>query len=275
MISNNPQSLYSPPLPLPKSDWPNHKIIGYYATNDVEFMEPSAIPWPLLTHVIFAFASIGSDYAINITGKDALLSTICSSALSNGVNPVLSIGGWGSGSSMFSSMAASATARANFIGSLRELVDQFKLTGVDIDWEYPGEATVPGVPFNATTDFANLFLLFKGLREEFGNEITISAAVDPSNPFTDHIPDMVPIVDWFGLMVIDETVGFGDVTSSNAPLGGPGGGAEGVRAWNASGLPTDKMVFGVPSEGRNFTLLDVCVLRNQTNFCQTPPLQVV
>jgi chitinase len=244
------------PRPLPKSSWPNHTVAGYYYSGDADSMAPAAVPYHLLTHILFAFGEIGSDYTVNLTGSEDLLTAIASNASSHGVKPVLSVGGWGA-SQMFSSMVASNATRSTFIQSLKAVVDKYTLTGVDIDWEYPGRFSLPGTPFNNVTDFPNLLLLFTELRQEFGNEFSISAAVGMITPFAELVQEMAEVVDWFGFMVYDYAQAVGYETSSNAPLGGPAGGTVDISNWFAAGLPANKSLFGVPSYGQNFTLLDV------------------
>ncbi len=56
-------------------------------------------------------------------------------------NPALtilvSVGGWG-GSGGFSDMALTSASRERFIDSVVHFITQYKLDGLDIDWEYPG-----------------------------------------------------------------------------------------------------------------------------------------
>lgn len=81
------------PVPLAKSAWPDHKVIGYYSSHDAAYMQPSGVQWSLLTHIYFWPGDIGYDYTLNLTGKEVLLSAICSNATEHGVKSVLSIGG--------------------------------------------------------------------------------------------------------------------------------------------------------------------------------------
>lgn len=48
---------------------------------------------------------------------------------------LLSVGGWGARG--FSGAAASEESRATFIRSAQEIVAQYGLDGIDLDWEYP------------------------------------------------------------------------------------------------------------------------------------------
>jgi chitinase len=242
---------------MPKSSWPDHKVIGYYGIDESKFMGPSAVPWNLLTHVCFAFASIGSDYSVNITSGTSLMSTVFSTAIANGVKPILSIGGWGYGSSMYSAMVSSNDTRALFIQSLRGVVNDYNITGVDLDWEYPGRESDESVPYNETTDVPNVLVLLDELRTEFGQNLTLSAAVAATVPFADDVSGFAELFDWIGLMVYDFATGPLNDTTSNAPLTGDVSGESGVAAWFNAGLPKSKMVFGIPSYGRSFTLTDV------------------
>ena len=242
---------------MAKSSWPDHKVIGYYGVDESQYMSPSAVPWNLLTHVCFAFATIGSDYSVNITYGTSLMSTVFSTAISNGVQPVLSIGGWGYGSSMFSEMVSSNETRATFIQSLKQVVNEYNITGVDLDWEYPGRPSDESVPYDETTDVPNFLILLDELRAEFGQNLTLSAAVAATTPFSDDVSGFAEVFDWVGLMVYDFASGPLNDTTSNAPLQGEVSGESGVAAWLEAGLPKSKMVFGIPSYGRSFTLTDV------------------
>ena len=52
---------------------------------------------------------------------------------------LVSVGGW-LWSTNFSDMALTAESRAVFIQSVMEFLTHYKLDGLDIDWEYPGNA---------------------------------------------------------------------------------------------------------------------------------------
>ena len=242
---------------MAKSSWPNHKVIGYYGIDEAKYMGPSAVPWNLLTHVCFAFASIGSDYSVNITYGQSLMSTVFSTAIANGVKPILSIGGWGYGSSMYSEMVSSNQSRALFIESLKVVVNEYNITGVDLDWEYPGRPSDESVPYNETTDVPNFLILLDELRTAFGNNLTLSAAVAATTPFSDDVTGFAELFDWVGLMMYDFAAGTLNYTTSNAPLRGDVSAESGVAAWYEAGLPKSKMVFGIPSYGRSFNLTNV------------------
>jgi chitinase len=185
-----------------------------------------------------------------------LMSTLFSTALSNGVKPGLSVGGWGYGSSRYSPMVASHKYRSSFIESLKTLVNQYGITGVDIDWEYPGRESDENVPYDAKHDLPNYLLLLQELRHEFGNNLTISAALGVA-PYSEDVSEIAEYFDWAGLMFYDFGQDIGSQTASNSPLNGSDSAVVSVELWSSAGLPKEKMIFGVPSYGRNYTMVDV------------------
>lgn len=185
------------------------------------------------------------------------MTTVFQNAISNGVQPILSIGGWGYGSSMYSEMVSSNETRAIFIESLKAVVNDYNITGIDLDWEYPGRPSDASVPYNETTDVPNFLILLDELRTEFGTNLTLSAAVAATTPFADDVSRFAELFDWVGLMMYDFATGPLNDTTSNAPLKGDVSAQSGVAAWFDAGLPKSKMVFGIPSYGRSFTLIDV------------------
>src|SRR5208282_5583756 len=112
------------------------------------------------------------------------------------------------------------------------------------------------VPYDPKHDIPNYIILLQELRKEFGNNLTISAAVGVA-PFAEDVSEMAGYFDWVGLMFYDFGQEIPSETASNSPLNGSDSAAVSVEAWSSAGLPKEKMIFGVPSYGRNYTLVDV------------------
>jgi chitinase len=82
-------------------------------------------------------------------------------------------------------MAASATARAEFIKWNVDLVTKYDTAGIDLDWEYPN-AEGPGCNDKSWSDVDNLLILLKELRSALDKahpnnrkEITMAVRIVP------------------------------------------------------------------------------------------------
>ncbi|SMY29793.1 unnamed protein product [Zymoseptoria tritici ST99CH_1A5] len=111
--------------------------------------KPSDLRLASLTHVYYAFARIKEDGSVYLA--DLHCDTRIAVVGTHGALPslvklkkeqyphlkvLLSIGG-GSGSKNFSNVAADPVKRRTFCETARQLVGDFDLDGIDIDWEHP------------------------------------------------------------------------------------------------------------------------------------------
>jgi GH18 family chitinase len=264
--STSSTSTYIPATPLPKSPWPNHKVIGYYTFSST-IIPLNSIPWSLLTHIVIAFASLDSSNKVTIPTKfESMASQVFSNAIANGVKPVLSIGGY-SGSTHFSKMVSSNSSRAVFIASLQIIVEKYNLGGVDIDWEYPGRQASTKIPFDTINDVPNLLLLFQEVRATLGEAVSLSAAVASSIPWTSDMSPFADVVDWFSCMEYNFASRGQAKTGATAPLLGSRSASAGIGKWMSTGLKAEKLVFGLPGYGRSWTLADVPLPVPQIMFC--------
>jgi chitinase len=232
-------------------------------------MPPSAVPWSLLTHILLAFGTLTSSFTVTIPAQSvSLAQEVFSTALANGVNPVLSIGGYGAGSQFFSAMVKTKTSRAVFLQSLLTLVQEYALAGVDLDWEYPGRESSAGVPFDEIEDVPNLLLLLQEMRATLPETVTISAALSSMYPWTANTAnttDLSPfaeLLDWGALMDYNFLGVNSSITGSASPLTAGVGGKNiqmGAGNWTKVGMPWEKLVLGIPGYGRAWIMDDVCV----------------
>lgn len=51
---------------------------------------------------------------------------------------IVAIGGWGAEG--FSDAALTPTSRYNFARQVNQMINEYALDGIDIDWEYPGSS---------------------------------------------------------------------------------------------------------------------------------------
>jgi len=172
---------------------------------------------------------------------------------------ILSVGGWNFPSNFFSVMVASSANRQTFINSCLSYMQQYRLDGIDLDWEYPcSPARTDPVEITCTdfqttqdagggscsSDKANLLELVKEMRTAFGSNylITIAGQADMAkvNAGFD-VVGMSQYVDLWNLMTYDFTVSDipdSSYTAPNQPLYAP------KSAQQVSQLSTSQTILG-------------------------------
>jgi chitinase len=230
-------------------------VVGYWSEWTAQEYPVSAVPWNLLTHVNYAFATIDSDtWSPRIQNPDALKELI-SKAKATNTKVLLSVGGGGDGSKYFSVMATQDSTRTLFARNLASIITQYGLDGVDIDWEFPGREGSPGNSHSLSdTDNYSIFLT---RLKAFTNGALITAAVrvepfdGPSGPLNNVAP-FANLFDFINIMTYDINGPWSPETGPLAPLENePGKGIQysvkqSTSQWNNAGIPKDKIVLGVP-----------------------------
>lgn len=211
-----------------------------------------------LDYLLYAFANLKSNRAYLQYPKTDVINLHKLTALKQ-QNPLLkillSVGGLG-WSHNFSDMALTENGRVTFAESCAKLVEQFKLDGIDIDWEFPG---YPGEGGNIyrPEDKQNYTLMFKALRERFdqlqkqtGKRYFITTAVDGWSPhFVPHteMDKVQQYVDYVCLMAYNfntpELAG-GHFLYSPHDWDPQGSADEAVKGFMQAGVPADKLVLG-------------------------------
>ncbi|CAI1130211.1 Chitinase A1 precursor [Serratia entomophila] len=120
---------------------------------------------------------------------------------------LLSVGGWGARG--FSGAAATAESRAVFIRSVQQVLKQYSLDGIDLDWEYPVNGAW-GLVESQPADRANFTLLLKELHQALnkGQLLTIAVGANAKSPqeWVD-VPAIAPYLDYINLMTYDMAYG--------------------------------------------------------------------
>lgn len=179
---------------------------------------------------------------------------------------LVSVGGW-LWSTNFSDMALTPESRARFIDSAAAFIAQYRLDGLDIDWEYPG---LPGAghPFRPE-DKQNFTALLSEFRDRFNREskkngrrlyITIAAGASPDFLSHTEMDKVARLVDTVNLMSYDYyEPGSGPITGHHAALftnpNDPerASGDASVHAFLKAGVPANKLVLGIPLYGHAWT----------------------
>ncbi len=211
----------------------------------------------LLTHINYAHGRFKNpktgDGGIVVTeSKQAPISKVV--ALKS-VNPklkvMLMIGGWGGHADGFSEMAKSAAKRTEFCKSVKSLIDQHKLDGVDIDWDYPTQSADNETGCDPD-DTKNFNLVLKELRETLGTSKIISYASSSSHPEYVDWATAIHYIDYVNVMTYDMGAA---PKGHNSPL------HKGERFTHSSWdeavqkhvkyhVPKNRQVMGVPFYGK-------------------------
>ncbi|KAH9482401.1 Chitinase A1 [Psilocybe cubensis] len=236
--------------------------MAYYPDWVGSTFPPTRIDFKRVDWIDFAFAVPTEDFSLtwdDPTGP-TLLEDLVSSAHSMGAKVKLSIGGW-TGSKHFSSAVATPDSRVLFAQNILAVYLQYSLDGIEIDWEYPGQAGSPGNKFHPD-DTANFLLFLNILRTVLPPVARITAAVEPTpfvdaagRPLTD-VEEFSKVLDWVLIMNYD-IWGSSSHPGPNAPLYDacenstqPDASAAGAYdAWTKANFPTSKLVLGLPSYG--------------------------
>ena len=193
----------------------------------------NAVQYNKLTHINYSFVLPNSNGTLQATPNPSKLSSLVSLAHANNVRVSIAVGGWNNGNdSGFEALAANAGTRTTFVNSLVNLVNQYGLDGVDMDWEYPD----PG------TSGSNFTLLMQELSNAMHSRgKLLTAAVVSGGTTANGVQTAVfGMVDWLNIMAYD----------GGSPHANYDWAIAAANGWKARGLPVSKTVLGVPFYSR-------------------------
>ena len=211
-----------------------------------------------MTHIIFCFGRLnGNKFSIRGARDTAVIEKMMSLKSKNpDLKVLISLGGWG-GCKTCSDVFATKIGREEFVQSIKEIYDYFKVDGLDLDWEYPGIAGFPGHKF-APEDKKNFTKLVKELRK-LGYEKELSFAAGASQRFLDSAvqwKQVMKMVDYVNLMTYDMS-GPGSKTAMHhtslfSTAEQPRSADWMVKALIDMGIPAEKIVVGGAFYGKIF-----------------------
>uniref|UniRef100_A0A131Y8W2 Putative catalytically inactive chitinase-like lectin n=1 Tax=Ixodes ricinus TaxID=34613 RepID=A0A131Y8W2_IXORI len=239
-----------------------------------EFLQPESLDVTVCTHIICGFADLADGTLAPRRPEDAAY-YVRTTALKR-VNPslkvMLSVGGGGSSGLKFTDMVSTNEARTRFLNSAILFLRKYGFDGLDIDWEFPGQSDPPEL------DRGNFVHLLKEAREQFQNEsivtkqpaLLLSVAVSASEPIivkSYDAPGIGRYVDFVNLMCYDYHMFqiYMPFTGHNSPLFkrkvesaifSTLNTAWSAEYWVQIGVPREKIVVGIPTYGRTYTLAD-------------------
>ncbi|SKB43685.1 glycoside hydrolase family 18 protein [Daejeonella lutea] len=224
-----------------------------------------------LTHINYAFVNVKDSMAFLTNLKTDSTNFRKLNELKK-INPDLkiipSIGGW-SWSENFSDAVLTPSSRKKFAKSSVDIVREYKLDGVDIDWEYPGMRGEEGNVYRPE-DKQNFTMMFEEIRAELdklsaetGKKYLLTAAVGGSKSFVNNteMDKVGKILDYILIMTYD----YGGRNVSHHTNLYPSKGQEGgssahqsVVDFMAAGVPSNKIGLGAAfySRSREATTTD-------------------
>ncbi|KAJ6441705.1 26S proteasome subunit RPN7 [Purpureocillium lavendulum] len=250
---------------------------GIYGRN----YQPSDLPASHISHLLYAFMNIQSDGTVvsgdtysdiekhypgdswNDQGKNVygcVKQLYLLKKANRHLKVMLSIGGW-TWSTNFPAAASSASTRSNFAKSAVNLVKDWGLDGIDLDWEYPSN----------DDEARNMISLLQAVRDELDSyaaraakghhfELSIAAPAGPKNYNKLYMKDIGRLVDHVNLMAYDYAGSWDNTTGHMAniytnlqnPVTTKYCTDDAVSAYIGGGVPASKMVLGMPLYGRSF-----------------------
>jgi chitinase len=193
----------------------------------------TSVQYNKLTHINYAFVLPNGNGTLQGLDNPGKLQQLVSLGHANNVKVLIAVGGWNDGNdSGFEQLAANATSRTTFVNALVNLVNQYNLDGVDIDWEYPD----PGTSGN---NFTALMSQLSTAMHSRGKLLT-AAVVSGGTTANGVQPAVFGMVDFLNIMTYD----------GGSPHANYDWTVSSINGWKSRGLPASKAVLGVPFYSR-------------------------
>lgn len=227
-------------------------MVGEYVLGNPKNIDPE-----FLDFVTYAFVEISANGELVVPTPTFLKSLVRLRDTNPDLQVIAAIGGWAADG--FSDAALTPTSRYAFARNVKKLINEYKLDGIDIDWEYPG-SSASGIK-SRPEDRENFTLLLTALRDVLGPETWISVAGLGDNAYlrrSAEIDKIAPLITHFNLMSYDFTAGETGANGMrhqanlfNSELSLPGYSVDSmVNNLIDAGMPSEKILLGVPFYGR-------------------------
>jgi chitinase len=244
-------------LALPAfSQTPNKiRVLSYYAGPPEMLDNYNANQ---MTHIIFCFGHLrGNRFSIRSLRDTLTIQKMVSLKEKNpDLKVLLSLGGWG-GCKECSDVFSTKQGRKDFVQSIKEFYEYFKVDGLDLDWEYPTVSGFPGHKF-APEDKKNFTKLVNEIRK-LGFNYELSFAAGASKRYLDSAVQWKKVmkkVDYVNLMTYDMSGPGSKITAHHTGLYStpeqPRSADFTVKYLTDLGIPSEKIVVGGAFYGKIF-----------------------
>jgi GH18 family chitinase len=182
------------------------KIMAYYFPRFGNF-NPETLPLDKLTHIIYSFTEVIDNEMkfVNDTSGMMLKLLVAEKKNHPHLKVMIACGGWG-GSGGFSEMSRTTDTRKKFVESVVRFIEEYKLDGLDIDWEYPGMEGIgnPYIPEDRE-NFSSLMQELRAGLDQIGKDQILTFAVAGWEEFFNHVEldKVMPAVTYMNVMSYD------------------------------------------------------------------------
>nr|CAD7394198.1 unnamed protein product [Timema cristinae] len=229
---------------------------------------PDNIDATLCTHVIYAFATLKDHKLAPGDEKDIDMyeKVVALREKNPDIQILLAIGGWAFGSTPFKELTSNVFRMNQFVYEAIELLREYKFNGLDVDWEYPRGADDRAAYVNLLKE---LRLAFEGETKTSGEpRLLLTAAVPASFEAIAagyDVPEISKYLDFINVMTYDFHGQWERQVGHNSPLFPLESTTSyqkkltvdfSAREWVKQGAPKEKLMIGMPTYGRSFTLID-------------------
>jgi chitinase len=216
---------------------PPMKVVGYFASWAATGAE-NVIQYDKFTHLIYSFGIPTTNGHLKPIEQPARLQTLLTKARTKNVKVLLAIGGWSDNGEeldpRFEAIAANPTMRKILVDDIINVVNQYGIDGIDMDWEVPDQ----GASYN------NFLALMSELSARLKpNGKLLTAAVSAGAGWGYYDTRLNPYVDFLNVMAYDGDAGAGHSPYSFA--------VSAVDLWvKTRGFAAEKIILGVPFYAR-------------------------
>lgn len=233
-----------------------YKVVGYFSGDSAMLHDYDV---KKLTHLIYGFSHVDNGNMVLTKPKDAptMLAFQKIKKQNPGLKTMIALGGWG-GCQFCSQTFNDKELTKKFANSVKKFLDEYKLDGIDLDWEYP---VIPGHPGhqNIPEDKDAFTNLVKELRNSLGKQKLITFAAGGFQKFLDSSiawHDVEPYLDFVNMMSYDLVHGYSTMTGHHTNLYSTKPGEESAKNmvdfFKKIKFPLNKVILGAGFYMREF-----------------------